>query len=520
MDHASPPAAFVALGDLISATARQTPDRPAVIDGSETLSYGQLDELSRRVAAGLMRDGSGIGSAAALCAANSAAYVAVFVGAVRAGVAAVPLPVSATLDALRRMLDDSGARHLFADASVPSFVDEAARGGTTLVRLDEGTAAMDAWLQPASPAAPMPALPALRGEEACNIIYSSGTTGMPKGIVQSHLMRWLHVRRGMTQKYGPESVVLLSTPLYSNTTLVSLFAGLGAGSTIVLMRKFDTRQFLELSERHRVTHAMLVPIQYRRLLDSPDFDRCDLSSFQMKFSTGAPFPPALKAEVLRRWPGGLIEMYGMTEGGVSAFLPAHEFPDKLHTVGRPAPGCQFRIIGPSGEDLPRGQPGEVVGHTAATMTGYHGRPDLTDAVFWTGPDGLRYLRSGDVGYFDEDGFLVLCGRIKEMIISGGFNIYPGDLEAVLLKHPAVKDAAVVGVPSAQWGETPVAFVALADGSEATPQALRQWANEQLGRTQRLSDLHVLPSLPRNAAGKVQKPVLREQWTRLNEPAPR
>ena len=210
---------------------------------------------------------------------------------------------------------------------------------------------------------------------AFNIIYSSGTTGTPKGIVQPHGMRWTHVMRGGRFGYSRETVTLLATPLYSNTTLVVFFPTIAFGGTVVLMDKFDVDRYLALAERHRVTHTMLVPVQYQRLMASPRFGAHDLSSFRMKFCTSAPFAAALKADVVARWPGGLVEFYGMTEGGGTCILAAHEHPDKLHTVGKPVEGHDIRLIDEDGRELPRGATGEVVGHSAGMMAGYHGQPD-------------------------------------------------------------------------------------------------------------------------------------------------
>ena len=226
----------------------------------------------------------------------------------------------------------------------------------------------------------------------------------------------------------------------------------------MLLEKFDVAKFLALAEQHRATHAMLVPVQYRRLMSYPDFDAYDLSSFRMKFSTIASFAAELKADVLKRWPGGLIEYYGMTEGGGSIVLIAHEHPDKLHTVGRAAPGADIRLIDEDGREVAGGEIGEVVGHSAAMMNGYHNQPGKTAEAEWRDADGKRFIRTGDVGRIDEDGFLTLMDRKKDMIISGGFNIYPSDLEAVIAGHPDVLEVAVVGVPSEQWGETPIALV--------------------------------------------------------------
>jgi acyl-CoA synthetase (AMP-forming)/AMP-acid ligase II len=256
---------------------------------------------------------------------------------------------------------------------------------------------------------------------------------------------------------------------------------------------------------------MLVPVQYRRLMERPDFDSYDLSSYRMKFSTSAPFSAALKADILKRWPGGLIEYYGMTEGGGSCGLVAHEYPDKLHTVGKPLPGHDIRLIDEAGREVAPGAIGEVVGRSGAMMVGYHNQPQKTSEAEWWSPEGLRYIRTGDVGRFDEDGFLTLMDRKKDMIISGGFNIYPSDLEAELAQHAAVLECAVVGVPSDRWGETPVAFVALKPGATAGADELKAWLNGKVGKTQRLADLQILEALPRSHIGKVLKRELRDAY---------
>ena len=220
---------------------------------------------------------------------------------------------------------------------------------------------------------------------------------------------------------------------------------------------------------------------------------------------------ALKADVLARWPGGLIDTYGMTEGGGTCILAAHEHPDKLHTVGKPAEGHDIRVIDDEGNELPKGAIGEIVGHSPAMMTGYLNKPEKTAEAEWFDPSGKRFIRTGDVGRFDEQGFLTLLDRKKDMIISGGFNLYPSDLEAILRQHPAIADVAVVGIPSTRWGETPVAFIVLAPGATDTPEALLDWFNGRVGKTQRLASLELTDELPRSAIGKVLKRELRDRY---------
>ncbi len=504
---------FGTIADLIRAHARAEPARRALVEctgtATRTIDYANLDALMDRIAAALQRDGLRPGDAIAVCATTSIEYAAVFLGALRAGVVVAPLAPGSTPESLARMLADAGARLLFTDASAADTVGTAGAGSVPRIALDSSSAGqpLDAWLAPPGTA---PAPVVVQPGWAFNIIYSSGTTGAPKGIVQSHGMRWSHVKRGANYGYGPRTVTLLSTPLYSNTTLVVFFPTLAYGGTLLLMPKFDAAGYLRQAQAQRVTHTMLVPVQYQRLMARPDFDAHDLSSFQMKFCTSAPFNAALKTDVLKRWPGGLVEFYGMTEGGGTCILEAHLHPDKLHTVGRPAEGHDIRLIDDAGREVPPGEAGEVVGHSGGMMTGYHGQPEKTREAEWFAPDGKRFIRTGDIGRFDADGFLTLFDRKKDMIISGGFNIYPSDLEALLREHPAVADVAVVGMPSPEWGETPVAFVVVHPGSDIPAEALRDWLNQRVGKTQRLAALHYVDELPRSPIGKVLKRELRER----------
>ena len=500
---------FNTIPHLIRLHAADRPAHPALVQDGETLGYAQLDAMMDRVASALQRDGVKPGEAVAVCAATSIAYAAVFLGSLRAGVAVAPLAPSSSAESLVSMARDADARLLFLDAAVAeALAPVRASLGVPAVALDESGAGtpFSQWL--AAPGT-QPAPVNIQPDWPFNIIYSSGTTGAPKGIVQPHSMRWTHVQRGRVNGYDGSAIALISTPLYSNTTLVCFFPTIGMGGTVVLMAKFDAGTYLALAEKHRVTHTMLVPVQYQRIMAREDFGRYDLSAFRMKFCTSAPFSAALKADILERWPGGLIEYYGMTEGGGTCMLAAHEHPDKLHTVGQPAPGHDIRLIDDQGREVPQGELGEVVGHSPAMMAGYHKQPQKTAEAEWYDPSGKRFIRTGDIGRFDEDGFLTLMDRKKDMIISGGFNIYPSDLEAVLVQHPQVAEAAVVGVPSERWGETPVAFVVPRDGAVLQAQEVLDWANARLGKTQRLAAVELAPQLPRSAIGKVLKRELRD-----------
>ena len=424
---------FSSITDRIRARATECPAQRAIVHGEHATSYGEFDAALDRVAATLQRHGLQPQDVIAICAESSIAYVEVFCGALRAGMVVAPLAPTSAVDTLAGMVADCGAKILFVDTATVEYLDRTSEKIVTpMVTLDERGAGndLDAWLAPEG-SKPQPV--AINPEWAFDIIYSSGTTGVPKGIVQPHLMRTPYDPPGTPFGYGMDAITIISTGLYSNTTLTSVFPTLGGGGTVVLMSKFDARAFLELAQSCHATHAMLVPVQFQRIMAITDFDRFDLSAFRMKFVTSAPFATALKADVLRRWPGGLTEYYGMTEGGIGTVLFAHENPDKLHTVGQPWPFNDVRLIDDEGQEVAPGEKGEVVGASPLMMTGYNNQPGKTVAAIWHGLEGRKYVRTGDVGRFDEDGFLILVDRKKDMIISGTVAVpsAPSDL----VNHP-------------------------------------------------------------------------------------
>ena len=487
--------AFRDLPGRIRANGAARPDAPALIEGDAVTSWGDLAGAMDRIAAHLSARGVAPGDAVASLGGVTADHVALYLGVLAAGACMAPLPTSARPETIAAMIANCAPALIFADASGAEAAADVASDPL------DGLIGRTAGLRPGPPRAPAEA-------DAFDIIYSSGTTGSPKGIVHDHLFRARQAVRFAS--YGFDAAIsLVSTPIYSNTTLAALLPALAGGGTIVLMGRFDAGRFLALAERHRVTHAMLVPVQYRRILDHPGFDAADLSSFRVKLSTSAPFPAPMLREALGRWPGRMVNMYGMTEGGVGCMLDAGAHPGKLHTVGRPVAGCELRILDGDGRAGPPGAFGEVVGRSATMMTGYLGDPERTRAALWRSPEGEAFVRSGDVGRIDEDGFLVLMDRAKDMVNSGGFNVFPADLEAVLSAHPLVAEVAVIAVPSAEWGETPLALVV--PRGPADPEALRGWANARLGRTQRIAAVELREALPRSEIGKVLKRELRAPY---------
>lgn len=482
----------------------ERPGDEALRCGTASLSWRSFRETVLETAgsfAPLVSEGGGhIGLLGSSSVELAVAYLAI----IAVGGCAVPLPASAHRDALSGMIADCQPDLIIAHEENEQLVREVAQVTVLAVTPGEGfprSFVREAPLENARLCAP---------EADFNIIYSSGTTGRAKGIVHSHAMRYRQAARGL---FGIDktSTMLLATPLYSNTTLMPMLGTLFHGGRVILMPKFDVERYLDIAESERVTHTMLVPVQYQRILGSDGFEKRDLSSFRMKQCTGAPLSAEVKRAAVERWPGRFLEIYGLTEGGCTCILDVSAFPHKAHTVGRPAEGNDIRIIDEDGRFLPAGMRGEIVGRSATMMSGYFRNEAANQAFYWRDEEGTIFHRTGDIGMFDDDGFLVLLDRKKDMIISGGFNIYATDLEEKLLSHPNVADAAVIAVPSQRWGETPFGLVVARQGSVLDPDELLNWTNAQLGKMQRLSGLELRDELPRSNVGKILKQELRRPY---------
>jgi acyl-CoA synthetase (AMP-forming)/AMP-acid ligase II len=502
--------AHVTLSAIWATHARFSPDKIAAICGEDRLSWAEFDAGTARVANLLLAAGIKRGEPVALVMTNSLDMLQVMFGIVRAGACMVPVSALLTPPQIATMIADSGASLVFASPGNRALI-EAADPPAAVRRIAIGFTG-EGWIDgDAMRATASPNDPSVRPgpTDPFNIIYSSGTTGLPKGIVQSHRARshfaWaIALELGMTS----DTVALATTALYSNGTQFMVLPPLLVGGTIIILESFTPAGCLAEIERHRVTHSFLVPTQCIVTLEDPACGRHDLSSLRSLLSAGSPLRADTRAAVIERLTPNLFELYGFSEGFATMLKPGDR-PARPGSVGRPVIGFDLRIVGSDDCECPPGEIGEIAGYGTGMMTGYHNRPDLDEAIVWRAPDGRTFLRSGDLGLVDEEGFLHVVDRKKDMIISGGFNIYPTDLEAVVAQHPAVQDVTVFGIPHPKWGETPVALV-IPRGPIDTEELLA-FANARLARTQRIAAVELRDAFPRNALGKVLKRELREAW---------
>ena len=503
------------MADIMSHHAYHFPGKTALVFDEQRLTWGEMIRGINRVANRLLAAGVEKGDKVCFLMATSADYFLLLFGAMRAGASAVPLSSLLSPEQLLGLIADAGATFLFTDEAnrhllspIEDRLESVRPDGFFTTEASGRWACFPAWLAGSSEAEPPVRL--MLDDEA-TISYSSGTTGTPKGVVYSHRARFhLALAYAWHMKADGDAVGIATTPLYSNGTSIIMFPVLFAGGTMIFMKAFDARAFLETVARERVTHTFMVPTQFVKILEEPSLARCDLSSMQLFVTAGSPMRLDTKRAFTAAVGPRLAELYGLSEGGVAMIRP-DEMRKRPDSAGKPLPGFEARILGPNDAELPRGEVGEIAFYGGWAMRGYQNQPEQTASVIWRDTRGRSFVRSGDIGRMDDEGYLYVMDRKKDMIISGGFNVFPVDIEAVLAQHPSVEEVAVIGVSHRLWGESPLGLVVLRPGHQVEAEALRLWANQRLAKTQRLAAVVFREQLTRNALGKVQKAALRVEY---------
>ena len=510
MTHYSLPQAL--FPDIFRLHGRWRPTRDAVICGETRYDWRTFNTRMNKVANAALAEGLRPGDRVIVLMSNGTEMIETLFGLIKAGLTSIPINLSVTDDAIAGMIRDADARMIVctndqarrtaADGTLHAECDHLIRISTGYV---SGWHAYGDWTSAASVSEPDVRI---SPNTPLNIIYSSGTTGTPKGIVHTQEGRrnWAG-DLAIALRYHGAARTLVTIGMYSNISWVSLLCTALAGGTLIIEPGFDASRFWDLCRTERITHSSMVPLQMQIIMEA-DPDPAMTTGIQAIMTAGSPLYADLKRRLFERFGPTIIELYGLTEGVITTLDP-EVAGGRLSSVGQPLLGTDIRIVDDADREVAMGDTGEIVATGRIVMPGYWRREDATAEASWTAPDGSVWLRTGDIGRVDEDGFLYIVDRKKDMILSGGQNIYPQDIEAQLLQHESISEAAVIGVRSRKWGETPLALVVLRTPAE--PAAIRDWCNARVGRQQRLADVKVIPTLPRNPNGKILKRELRKTF---------
>jgi long-chain acyl-CoA synthetase len=503
--------------DFVRHWAKETPDHPALRWGDQQLTYRQLDERSSRVAGALAADGVGPGDRVAFLDKNSPEQVELYFGAAKLN--AVPCPVNFRLAGpeIAVIVADSRAKVFAVGAEFVPSVEKVAGelSGTEIIAIGDarGHRSFAGWRDAHSTDDPHVAQ---ASDDVAYQLYSSGTTGRPKGvqITQANLAAALSLYPGLLG-LGSDAVIMVAMPLYHIGGGGWVLAGHAVGATNVLVRDAVPSELVDLIPAERITHAFLVPAVLQFMLTVSGVTDRDYSSLRNFLYGASPISEKVLATSIATFKCGFVQAYGLTEstGTVACLQEADHDPHgpnrhRLRSVGLPIPGTEIRIVDPvSGRDVNQGEVGEIWIKGPTVMKGYWNLPEATAATI----DSDGWLRSGDAGYRDADDYIYVHDRVKDMIVSGGENVYPAEVENAIMSHPEVADVAVIGVPSDIWGETPKAVVVQAPGSSLTEDALLAYCRERLAGFKCPTSVDWIEELPRNPSGKVLKKDLRAPY---------
>lgn len=503
------------LPEIIGLHGKWKGSKPALIAEGETMSWQALDAASNQLANALISGGITPGDMIGLVMHNGRQMVEAIFGVMKSGGCSVPINLSVTEEAIAAMMQDASVKLIIATKDQAPRLDAFLADNPDVELIIASNTSDDAFERLKAGASVNTPNTYITDDSPLNVIYSSGTTGMPKGILHTHKGRrdWAY-DLSIALRYHGGSRTLFNLGLYSNISWVGFLSTVLAGGTLIVQDGFDTTETLKTIEREKITNFSMVPIQYQRLMEEPNQGNYDLSSIQAVMSCGSPLHEDLKKALFKRFGPVIIELFGLTEGVITTLDP-EEAGGRMASVGKPLVGTDIKIIGDDDMEVPAGTSGEIVANGRIVMPGYLNRADATAEATWTDPEGNNWLRTGDIGQLDNEGYLYIVDRKKDMILSGGQNIYPQDIEAVLIKHESVNDVAVIGAKSDKWGETPVAIIVPEVGTSPVADDLVTWANAQLGKQQRIAGVEFTDALPRNPNGKILKRELRQQFEGLS-----